>query len=274
LQQAPLKVENKDGILASLIILPHNDEWWQELLVWLDYAHAWSLSATVSIAWVVIAYVFTVIDSFTEDIMQTIPSNGQGIGSIWFWLLPLVVGWLQVSPKCDRSRLREAINRANNIAWVAAPYGSPILSEYKAISLQWTEEHNLDVHADEQCTAPLYNYARFFTWTQAVEEIATIFRAITERSHEHESVDPGIQWLPTNKIQPANRTGTHEQVSRYSSPINAPLSTSCDGWGSDVISRIVVASILALVLSWGTTGAAMVVGWFTYTYGDFIARDC
>ncbi|KAJ7799197.1 hypothetical protein B0H14DRAFT_2530083 [Mycena olivaceomarginata] len=36
LQQVPLKVTTADGLLASLIILPENNEWWSDLLVWLD----------------------------------------------------------------------------------------------------------------------------------------------------------------------------------------------------------------------------------------------
>ncbi|KAI3608193.1 hypothetical protein WG66_006613 [Moniliophthora roreri] len=41
LQQAPLRVSLDPYLLSSLIILPENDEWWAELVVWIDYTHTW-----------------------------------------------------------------------------------------------------------------------------------------------------------------------------------------------------------------------------------------
>lgn len=42
LQRAPLRIIT-DGLLASLVVLPENDNWWLELTEWLDYAHTWSI---------------------------------------------------------------------------------------------------------------------------------------------------------------------------------------------------------------------------------------
>lgn len=64
LQQVPLKVSSEYGLLASVVVLPENDEWWKELADGLDYIHTWSISAASSIAWVVIAYLFTVIGEY------------------------------------------------------------------------------------------------------------------------------------------------------------------------------------------------------------------
>lgn len=64
LQQVPLQISAEHGVLASVVVLPENDEWWAELMEGLDYIHTWSISAASSIAWVVIAYLFTVIGTF------------------------------------------------------------------------------------------------------------------------------------------------------------------------------------------------------------------
>ncbi|KIJ46523.1 hypothetical protein M422DRAFT_226773 [Sphaerobolus stellatus SS14] len=266
LQQSPLEVDLTDGLLASLVILPQNDAWWKELVTWLNYTQTWSMSAITSIAWVIIAYVYTVIDSFAGDITVTIPNNGQGVGSIWIWLLPVVIGWLQVSPTCNRLRVREALNRANNFARTATEQGLPVIAERKAISLRIVDDSEIDVHTDEQCTAPIYNYARFFTWTKLVEEASEVFRAASERAEGHESVD-GMEWIHGNSINEKNRTGTLCQIKRYSIPRRPKSRLKQSRWGSNAISRMISASIFALILSWGTTGAALVVGWFTYTYG-------
>ena len=39
LQQSPIRVVKEGGLLASLIVLPQNDEWWTELYEWIDYTH-------------------------------------------------------------------------------------------------------------------------------------------------------------------------------------------------------------------------------------------
>jgi len=38
-------------------------------------------------------------------------------------------------------------------------------------------------------------------------------------------------------------------------------------WGSGVVSRFLLASFVALCLTWGTTGAALIVAWWTPTIG-------
>lgn len=44
LQQSALQVDTEGSLLASLIILPENDEWWVELALGLDYVHTWSVT--------------------------------------------------------------------------------------------------------------------------------------------------------------------------------------------------------------------------------------
>lgn len=105
LQQVPLRVEGVDvdgqgyggGLLASLVALKANDRWWKELADGLDYVHAWSVSAAVSIAWVLIAYLFTVADSFSsiDDALADLNSNGESVGSVFLWLLPIGMSHLQ-----------------------------------------------------------------------------------------------------------------------------------------------------------------------------------
>jgi hypothetical protein len=68
LQQVPVKVATEQGLLASLIVLPDNNEWWSDLLVWLDinYMYTWSFANVASIGWVVIAFSLTVVDTFSS----------------------------------------------------------------------------------------------------------------------------------------------------------------------------------------------------------------
>ncbi|KAJ3983077.1 hypothetical protein F5890DRAFT_1525358 [Lentinula detonsa] len=267
LQQAPLELDlDREVLLPSLVVLPENDYWWKELLEHLNYTHTWSISAAASIAWVFIAYIFTVIESLS-DVLQGVEVNGQAVGSVWLWLLPVVIAWLQISPKCDSIRVADALRRANKIAYVATPTGPQIpaalVSNHHAIFLR---EDDDPLYNDERCTSPIYNYARLFSWTAVVEEISGRFHEATRRSHLFQPVSSEMDWLPSDRngdMQEENRIGTSYEVVAYCSSF-LPRRYR---WGSGVWGRIIVASIFALILQWGTTGAAIFVVWETPTRG-------
>ncbi|KAJ7621063.1 hypothetical protein FB45DRAFT_928236 [Roridomyces roridus] len=277
LQQSSFRVVADDALLASLIVLPENDEWWSELVLWLNYVHTWSISAVASIIWVLVAYVFTVVDSFTGVVTySTLNANGQAVGSIFLWLLPIVIGWLQISPKCDHERVHQALARANAIAHVATPEGKPVLasniSNRRAISL---EKGGGDIHYDEQPSAPIYNYARFIPWTLAVEEVYCGFREASEKSDSRQPVNLRAEWTKgdrNTRVHPENRRGSDAQVAAYVEPVADPeirhhFPLRRRRWGPGVVSRFIVAAGFALSLTWGSVGAAILVAFFTPTKG-------
>ncbi|KAF9461781.1 hypothetical protein BDZ94DRAFT_1262981 [Collybia nuda] len=272
LQQSPLIINTDDSLLISLVFLDENEPWWAELDAWLDYTHTWSIAAVTSISWVVIAYLFTLIDSF-HDITISINANGQGVGLIWLWLLPIVLGWLQISPKCDSARLYRAVNRANKVAYVKTPSGAAVLassiSRQRAISLA-VASLDQPVRRDELCTAPIYNYARFFPWVQAVEEVERVFRLADKQTRIPLSDDSEVGWEDQEKTAGdlrIRRMYTPSQVEARHLALKRTVLRKQNHRDQDVWSRIFLASILALSLQWGTTGAAIVAVWFTPTSG-------
>ena len=274
LQQAPLKVNTDAALLASLVVLPENDKWWAELVERLDYTHTWSISAATSITWVIIAYALAVIDSIVGGGAYSLHPSGQSIGSLWLWLLPIVTGWLLISPECDSERLKNSINRVNRIAYVATPGGDgPELASSKsrryAIFLRF--DHRDILHRDEGCTVPVYNYARFLPWVQAVETVADAFRAASERVDQHIPVDTKVGWVNPSNFHSLshrpNRKGTQEQVVDYCLLDRESQGARRAMWGSDVWSRMLTASFLGLSLQWGTAGAGILISWLTPTTG-------
>ncbi|THU93424.1 hypothetical protein K435DRAFT_903709 [Dendrothele bispora CBS 962.96] len=252
LQQGSTRIDRSDpSLLPSLVVLPQNDQWWKGMRKRLEYTHTWTVSAATSIAWVFIAYIFTVIDSFTGDVGQLVDASGQGVGSVWLWLLPVVISWLQISPKCDSKRLDEAFEETNMTAFVATSESTqPVLASsrngHRAIYL---EHRDGSLHTDERCTAPIFNYSRVFSWATMTEEVVDCFRPTSDRppdvleiSSQHEHRLEMVQYYPTT-IQHKYR------------------------WGSGVWSRIIIASSMALLLQWGTTGGALVIVISTPTKG-------
>ena len=274
LQQSPLRVDTDDMLLASLIMLPQNDKWWEELVVWLEYTHTWSISAATSVAWVIIAYAFTIIDYFSQGVQNTLKTDGQPLGFLWLWLLPIVVGWLQLSPKCDSIRLHQAVDRANSIAYVANPTSRPIkasnFSRKHAINIARSELD--ETRLDEHSAPPIYNYARFLPWVKAVIVVSDAFGIICERDHHHDDpVVPGTEWRDRNSEGGDTLTGL--QVENYSLPRPGSVyHRRRHIWGLDssALSRMFIASSLAIILQWGTTGAAIIIVWFSPSIGEHI----
>jgi hypothetical protein len=51
-----------------------------------------------NISWVLIAYIITVADAVSKAMPF---SDGLSIGTVWFWLLPVVSLWLKVLPRSN-----------------------------------------------------------------------------------------------------------------------------------------------------------------------------
>ncbi|KAJ6477352.1 hypothetical protein C8R47DRAFT_1140135 [Mycena vitilis] len=238
LQQNPLKVTTEGSLLASLVVLPENDPWWKELAEWLDYAdiHTWTIAAVTSVAWVVIAYALTIIDAFST--ISTDPnSNGQGlsgVGSIWLWMLSITIGYLQISPRPNGAVNADTVNKLRALSFHT--YRGSLYSDQDAAG------------------PPIYNYARLFSFVQVVEEFVAAFRYATENSKAHKPVDSSAQWVAADgkTIHPANRSGTVAQVEAF------------------VALRLIflIASLAALALQWSTSGASVLIVYFTPTVGS------
>ncbi|KAL1747510.1 hypothetical protein HDZ31DRAFT_80355 [Schizophyllum fasciatum] len=268
LQQSPLRVNMEGGLLASLVALHHNDEWWSELVHWLEYTHTWSISAVTNIIWVVIAYVFTVVNAFTE-ISQEINANGQANGSLWLWLLPIVVGWLQISPKCDADRLEKAMEHANDRACVATDYQGVLEAKNMPShrrALEFYKEGHGALYDDMHASAPIYNYARVFAWARAAETVAQTFAAASaKRKLKLPVARDGRPFQQPSKDVPRprqNREGTRTDVELY-----CGLTRSVPQWVSGVWTRMALASVAGLALQWATTGSAVIIVWYTPTTG-------
>src|SRR5262249_51133213 len=97
LQYVPFNINSDVRLLASLLALPENREFWETLITWMEYTHSnmWTAYTKFSIAWVIMAYGITVADGFKNSYWPTLSSHGQSIGASWFWLIPAVLIWMR-----------------------------------------------------------------------------------------------------------------------------------------------------------------------------------
>ena len=164
LQQVPITPSHMHD-LHSLTL-----DSWKALHHQIEYPLTWSYVASSSIAWVLIAYIFTVIDSFAGNIFESIETNGQGVGSLWLWLLPLVVAWLKLSPKSDVGPLRVAIFREP----------------------KHTNDLLRSLFEDEQCTAPIHNHARALHWTETALTVSAAIHSNEVPQHANVNNSAGM----------------------------------------------------------------------------------
>jgi hypothetical protein len=160
--------------------LRNGDCWWKNVEHELEYAPQGQVSAATALAWVFVAYIFTVIDSFSslQDVQDTYGlgpgvatdgiSDGQGVGSIWLWLLPIVVGWLVIEPKYQYKLNLEAFKRGNEQC-----YGMEG-GEYAIKIFQGPVGRQL--YTDRHRSAPIFNYARLTSWAQDVDKVLDIYK--------------------------------------------------------------------------------------------------
>ncbi|KAG2742596.1 hypothetical protein P692DRAFT_20956203 [Suillus brevipes Sb2] len=263
LQQVPLRLHFSH--FPSLVVLPENDCWWKSFSEFVNYTHTWSIASATSIAWVVVAYIMNVANS-PADVYSSSHSDGDATGSLWLWLIPIVVGWLQLSPKCDFGRLQAAYNHADRHAHTepaGARLGTSTASARRALTITAQEKDVMS--PDELLTPPVFNYSRSLQWASTADTVLLMFEEASEKAQNCIPVSLGSEWVESDTaepIHPSNRHGSPEEIAMYCAQ---PYGKHHSHWAPGVFTRMAVASCASLVLQWGTVGAAFIMAWFTPT---------
>ncbi|KAH8823236.1 hypothetical protein DL96DRAFT_1502426 [Flagelloscypha sp. PMI_526] len=267
LQQTPIKLGPK-ALLASLVVLPCNDQYWHKLAHKMDKQNStWTTPVIISLGWVVIAYLLTVA---TSSLRVESSIGCISIGAAWCFLLAIVTGWLMVSPKCNARRNAKCLRVANAIAHIApSDHSEPLVldgiclendpsySQHRAFEL--IEEPD-SLLRDQMSSQPLYNYARYHTWTAICHQVHRYYRnSHFQRFHSH-TVHGGRSDCRNNA---RNRSGTLSQVLKYCEEDKYTPANSLGGRNEDWL----IACALALSLQWGTIGAATLALVLTPTKG-------
>ena len=266
LQQVPLRVHpGESARLESLIVHPDNDNWWSIFAEELNYSHGWSIAAATSITWVIIAYLFNIGNAISTNLAAV--SVPEGIGSGLLGLLPIVVGWLVLSPKCDCERLHNAYRKANRQVFAADPddlSAAPILvtSNFGLTihpSRHWSYDESI-TSPDELRIPPVFNYARIFSWYRHVYLTSLFYHTAWRKSNNCVGVDGNSFTGNMDDIPRASRLGTREQIIRYCRPDYSRASVL---WPPGLFFNMMVASVVSLLLQWGVTCASFLSFWFT-----------
>ena len=231
-QHASIQVSSTGALLPSLIVLPQNDAYWELLLKGAEKTRRWSIPLAVGFVWAVVATLLTIIDSFYSP-----PTNNVGYSMVatWTYLLPLIIGWLYVGSQPEPNHLRECLDRANQIAWVATGDQGPDRAEdvagLQSQAIELSKRDGVDrARMDEMKTVPVFNYARAFIWSLQAQHVLSLAKSAAAKAKQRVPVDNWGPWRSTawalsdkSVVANENRIGTEEQVIRYCTATLTPF---------------------------------------------------
>ena len=262
LQQVSLVLPN-DGfdVLPSLIVNRRNLEWLKALEGGLDYpVPKWTLSSIMSVVYVALADLFTWIDTLSGPLSNVVVNaTGESISSLWLCFLPIVIGNLQLSPKTDLDRIQRAFKLATPHPFVATDESSPEQARSDPISINL--EFKDTIYDDEISSAPVYFYARAFTWISAVRKVA---EGLDEGGNPPSSAPDHRDDQP-NTVHETRTTTDQETHTTHQATARRTHQETHDSF--DTFKIFATSALLAIFLQWGTTGAAIMAMFLTPTKG-------
>ncbi|KAF2447526.1 hypothetical protein P171DRAFT_429156 [Karstenula rhodostoma CBS 690.94] len=265
--------------------------------------YTFSLVTQTSFAF--IAWILTIIGSYATALGQHSEALLLSSGTLWTWLVPIVLGWMAVGVQSREDTVRDAI-RGESTAMKALEAASGFLNRPP----QTFEALLGDVQGDEKLQGPAYNYARILTYPKLRDRVVSAFEEKL-RSLSHQVI-PAIE-----TVAPTPEAGTlqvetviHKQDSARSSALDsasasasasaisqtsstgyqkpqhrntnqletAPVTDPTPGddpymtWqevtsSSDWIKNFLLSNVVAVILQWGVTGSAIVVSYLTEVRG-------
>ncbi|EAS29003.2 uncharacterized protein CIMG_07749 [Coccidioides immitis RS] len=275
-QQVPLQVPSDQDSLRRLLE-PQMEVWWQGLNGRLRRSRRGVTASLVAQALsAVIAYTFTVIASFLTSIDSLDPVMEITAGTLWVWLIPVICGWVIVGTQSTHDAVEDAL-RIKHFDHSAEPQGDSdhqepsFDGEESPISIRsnWNSNHScwlgVNFAGDELQKGPVYNYARLFTWWQTAnafiqtsKSIALEHDAETEASWQTDRISKRKGSQVLNMVSESEiseiRIIHSERFATYPRFSNIP---------PDVWWRMVLASIMAVTVQWGATGASILMAYLT-----------
>ena len=285
LHHIPVRIEYSPPFLHSLIVLPNNDEFWSRLAS-ANKSRRWAIPLIVTYILVIFSVLLTVIDSIISHPADT----WFGITSTWSFLLPLIIGWLRTGCEPEPSHLRNTLAAANQTAWVATEErGHPTMMR-SPMAIQFAEADDVDLaRKDELKPVPVFNYSRAFVTPMNAEVVLKLIKNAAANAQQRIPVRGsasghflGQVWVEgrSGEILAQNRVGTAAEIDEYCTreiqghrwepgqrpetgdfypPLELHLVTPSSLWAPGIWRRVMIASVLALGLQWGTAGAAMFI---------------
>ena len=196
----------------------------------------------MNFVWVVFAALLTIVDSFYSPVPGDV---GYAIVAVWTFLLPLIIGWLHVGCEPEPNHLRECLEGANLIAWVATdqrdrPVPAESVARHQALAFEFVKADDVPpARKDELKTIPVFNYSRVFIWSQNAEWLLALVKNAASNAEQKIPVgglggERHSVWVKNEggNMANENRVGTSFQVTQYCTMVFPPLEPEVTGKSS------------------------------------------
>lgn len=224
----------------------------------------YTLSLFAQTFFAVVAWVLTIIGSYVTSLGRPSEALLLSSGTLWTWLVPVVLGWMAVGTQSRQDTVREAI-QGEIIRGKSAPLKA-LEAESGFINPPSTHIHQAlwsKVQGDEACQGPAYNYARILTYPKLRDRILGEFE---RRRNFLEAQDAPAD--PSEPVQELQRNNTAHLEAGPSHNIDEPYMTWKDvEASSDWKWNFVISNAIAIFLQWGVTGSAIVISYLTEVRG-------
>ncbi|KAH7232418.1 hypothetical protein B0J15DRAFT_409137 [Fusarium solani] len=295
-QQVPLRATVVHHWLSSLIVSPANQAWWTALRDHITNSRRKpSLSFHAQIGLAGCVWLFTIISGVQVAVGAITTAIHLATSTLWVWLAATAHRALPApdysagSPTQDGVQMGICVDVESGLTLepgqTATQQGTLEPVGYQPPRLP--ETLMMNVRGDERQEGPVYTYARVFTWLAFTRRIIDAFdktlRNLGNGVGCDMPQDPQQTQQQAQQEPPAGGSilvGTAIQTSTYCdlpvsyqaisptskpTPIRAYINFS--EMGADVYKRMLKALVVALFAQWGTTGAAIIIAYYTPMVG-------
>ena len=297
MQHIPIEVFNGSRReFAQLVVCPEKRAWWESLHEEMKLTkRGWTISLYAQVAWVSIVQILTVVQFFTSGSSNNNVGIGLAINSLWLWMIPIVLGWIRVGTQTSADSVKKAIIKTQvPIMYQKRNSSNPcfgirdrtVYNDDSSSSRNPRPSANARAHSRrsaahkvQQYDIPdsfwgfsipgcelepgqVFKYTRVWSHMNAAKNVTEAYKNLIEQQLAERTVG-GQPWDHEAAEWKDNFRGTPEQMSRYISATNndeADLPVHARG-SPDLYQMLVYASCIAMLLQWGSTGAAMVIAY-------------
>ncbi|EMD68527.1 hypothetical protein COCSADRAFT_80077 [Bipolaris sorokiniana ND90Pr] len=212
----------------------------------------------------VIAWVLTIVGSYVTSLGQHSEALLLSSGTLWTWLVPVVLGWMAAGTQSRKDTVREAI-QGEILSGASAPIKALEAESgfINPLPRQLPQALWSKVQGDEACQGPAYNYARILTYPKLRDRIVGEF----ERRRNLPELRVA-QADPSEPVQQVQRNNTIQLEAGSSHNVDEPYMTWKDvKESSDWKWNFIISNAIAVFLQWGVTGSAIVISYLTEVRG-------
>ncbi|KAI1915561.1 hypothetical protein LOZ65_005464 [Ophidiomyces ophidiicola] len=300
-QQVPLQLPSDFNVLRQHL-QPEMEKSWTRLSGRLRRSRRGVTASLVAqVLSAAVAYTFTVISSFVSSIESLDSVMQITAGTLWAWLvshsiyvfpcsvniksngtkkIPIVCGWVIVGTQSTHDAIEDAL-RMKYLNTSYEPHGAieglenPSENEDNTkISVRLDRKDRnqpnmfgLSFAGDELHKGPVYNYARVFTWWQAVHHFMEAIKSMDQpqltRDGQYSQPGKPHDQMATDSLLESEIT----ELPAFNTGQYMALYPKFSDLPPDLWWRMVIASVMALIIQWGTTGASALMAYLTPVQG-------